>query len=339
MNIETTQKLNQSNLNRSKTASNGTKNENSTKFSDELNNLKAQEETNTEKNKPVDDIKDTDATDEAIDGLKNAVEEINKLNRTDENEEEGLKQNKLFDDINTEVKGLIDNNMNIQEPKERLITEMNSSNMNFNSDGKPFSDFIKDDSKKLNVSEKDLTEESTILSTMEENVAMANRNMALSNTKTVTSEAGIKKVDKNTNITTDTILKFDSVIVSKEDAEFFINLVENGSADLNEVTRAESSAKVSKTLADLLAKSMNENKPVRIDFDNNISVIIRISREGKLSADFLPSSQVAEAYLKENLPLLRQRFDDNNIEYDELNQRRQRQDNQSENQKKGRKDE
>ena len=74
----------------------------------------------------------------------------------------------------------------------------------------------------------------------------------------------------------------------------------------------------------MLAKSMENNQPVRIDFDNNISVIIRVSRNGKISADFLPSSQVAEAYLKENLPLLRQRFDDNNIEYDELNQRNSR---------------
>jgi len=78
---------------------------------------------------------------------------------------------------------------------------------------------------------------------------------------------------------------------------------------------------------------MEKNQPVRIDFDNNISVIIKISREGKITADFLPSSQVAEAYLRENLPLLRQRFDDNNIEYDSLNQR-ERRDNNKENKKK-----
>ena len=66
----------------------------------------------------------------------------------------------------------------------------------------------------------------------------------------------------------------------------------------------------------MLAKSMENNKPLRIDFDNNISVIIKISRDGKITADFLPSSQVAEAYLKENLPLLRQKFNENNIEYD-----------------------
>ena len=46
-----------------------------------------------------------------------------------------------------------------------------------------------------------------------------------------------------------------------------------------------------------------------------------------------------EAYLKENLPLLRQKFEDNNIDYEELNHREQKQNEKDENQKKGRKDE
>ena len=93
------------------------------------------------------------------------------------------------------------------------------------------------------------------------------------------------------------------------------------------------------SLADLLAKSMENNQPLRIDFDNNISVIIKISRDGKITADFLPSSQVAEAYLKENLPILRQRFNDNNIEYDSLNQRERRDSHREQNRKKDRNNE
>ena len=83
-----------------------------------------------------------------------------------------------------------------------------------------------------------------------------------------------------------------------------------------------------------MIKCKENNQPLRIDFDNNISVIIKISREGKIIADFLPSSQIAEAYLKENLPLLRQRFEENNIEYESLNQR-ERKDRQKDNKKKG----
>ena len=109
--------------------------------------------------------------------------------------------------------------------------------------------------------------------------------------------------------------------------------------DMKEVSNPQKSSQVSKALADLINKAMEDNKPIRIDFDNNISVIIKISKEGKISADFLPSSQIAEAYLKENLPLLRQKFDENNIDYDELNERKQQKQDNQENRKKGRKDE
>ena len=167
---------------------------------------------------------------------------------------------------------------------------------------------------------------------------MANKNRLLNeNVKTVSNSEGVRKVDKQSNVTVETVVKFDNVIMSKDDVDFFAKLVENGQADMTQATLK--SSKVSKTLADLLAKSMKDNQPVRIDFDNNISVIIKISRDGKISADFLPSSQVAEAYLKENLPLLKQRFDENNIEYDELNHRERKQDNEKEDRKKEQKDE
>ena len=325
------------------------------KFSDELKNLSqtksedstkeidSKTENKTEENSK-DNTKDetNDNTKNAIDGLEGAVEEISKLNRTDEKEEKSLKVKALSDDIKNknEEFGLIDNNMNIQEPKDRLNAEMNA-NMSFNSNGQPFSEFINPENSKqeLKVSAKDIAEEKSILSTMEENIAIANKNMAMKDTektKTVTNEEGIRKVSTDTNITVDTIAKFDSVIMDKSDVEFFANLVNGDVMNLSDVKNPEKSASVSKTLADLLAKSMEENKPVRIDFDNNISVIIKISRDGKISADFLPSSQVAEAYLKENLPLLKQRFDDNNIDYEQLNQRKQQNQN---NRKKDRKDE
>ncbi len=297
------------------------------------------EQTNEEvsKDKNADDKGEVNG---AINGLEGALEEINKLNRTDEKGLNALKLSGFSDDKdNKEDFALIDNNMNIQEPKDKINLQM-GGNTNFTGDGQPFAEFVnpKGVNGELKASAKDLAEEKAILSTMEENVAIANKNMAMSKTKTVSDEHGIKKVDKNTNVTVDTIVNFDTVVMDKSDVDFFLKLTENGVVDMKDVQGAQKSSAVSKTLADLLAKSMNENKPVRIDFDNNISVIIKISREGKISADFLPSSQVAEAYLKENLPLLKQRFDEQNIEYDELNQRKQKQDNQDD-RKKGRKDE
>ena len=244
---------------------------------------------------------------------------------------------------------MINNDFNIQENKD-LLPQMNP-NMNFGGDGQPFSSFMNNDSqtnqqnKKLSINAKELAEESAILSTMAENIAIANRNQIqaeqILQEKTITKEEGIKKVDIKTGITTEIIVKYDSIIMNQADVEVFANLVENGVADLDNLApeAAKKAIQTSKSLSDLLAKAMDSKQPVRIDFDNNISVIIRISRDGKISAEFLPSSQVAEAYLKENLPLLKQRFDDNNIKYDDLSQRERREQNREQNRKKGRNNE
>ena len=278
--------------------------------------------------------------DEAINGLNNVLDELIELNQKDEISNGIIKGLPISDDINKEDLDLIDNNMNIQDQQDKFNLQA-GMNMDFNTDGdgQQFKEFVnqnKSNELKLNV--KDLAEEKAIMSTMEENIAIANKNMAMAKTKTVQNEKGIQKVDTKSNIVVDTIVKYDNVIMDRSDVEFFTNLVENGIVEMKDVAAAEKSSRVSKVLADLLAKAMNDNKPIRIDFDNNISVIIKIDRAGKISADFLPSSQVAEAYLKENLPLLKQRFDDNNIDYNELNQRQRKQDNQ-EDKKKGRKDE
>ena len=367
--------------------------------SSKLNSQEKKEETeeNKSENKPEDalvhDEKNKEnGLDDVFNGLKNTLEEINKVKNPnnsfgnlDENNLEQIKKPEDFNhpdekpvdiikkpefntdkDKNNEENGLINNDMNIQESKEPVMPQMNSG-MNFDTNGQPFREFMNNQQQELSLSQKDLEEETAILSTMSENIAIASKNMLLNkntqkesekvepvqleqNTettqervqprvKTVSNEQGIKKVDTKTNVTVETVVKYDKVIMDAGDVEFFTKLVEQGSVDMNTaVQHTGKSAQVSKTLADMLAKSMQDNQPVRIDFDNNISVIIKISRQGKISADFLPSSQVAEAYLKENLPLLKQRFDDNNIEYDELNQRRQRQD-EKEDRKKGRKDE
>ena len=347
---------------------------------DEINKVKYPNQQNHPDEKPLDSIKipnelnpqnKLDHPDEKpLDSIKipNELNPQNKLDHSDEKPVDIVKPPALNTDKNKndEDNTLINNDMNIQDPKEPVMPQMNSG-MNFDTNGQPFREFMNNQQSELNLSQKDLEEESAILSTMSENLAIASKNIIMSqkaaketekaapvqpeeNTefmqdrvqpkvKTVSNEQGVKKVDAKTNVTVETVVKYDNIIMDKGDVEFFTKLVENGSVDMNTaVHQAGKSAQVSKTLADMLAKSMQDNQPVRIDFDNDISVIIKVSRQGKISADFLPSSQVAEAYLKENLPLLKQRFDENNIEYDELNQRKQRQD-EKENRKKGRKDE
>lgn len=398
MNIDIQSKI--TSVNTSSTTSSKTQKESDVKFSDELNQIsKSEKEENiidskTDESKKEENIidskkedikvdkkdvnenkekdcefKEEDNLDDVIGGLEQTVEEFKKLNQKNDKINISLKDETFSDDKEKEDNNLIDNNINIQEKKEQQLPQMNA-NMNFNSNGQPFAAFVQNnnDNNQLSASESDLAEENAILSTMSENMAIAQKNMLLKKdkqnevaqsvelenvqpqeqsennvetpkTKTVTNEQGIKKVDAKTNITTDTVVKFDDIAMNKNDVEFFANLVENGSVDMNSVTNSQKSSQVSKTLADMLAKSMEDNKPIRINFDNDISVIIKINKNGKISADFLPSSQVAEAYLKENLPILKQRFDDNNIDYEELNHRKQEQQDDRNNRKKGRKDE
>ena len=384
MNIDIQSKI--TSVNTSSTTSSKTQKESDVKFSDELNKMsKSEKDSKADESKKEDtkvdkkdvkedkekesDVKTEENIDDVIGGLEQTVEELNKLNQKNDKINISLKDETFSDDKEKEDNNLIDNNINIQEKKEQQLPQMNA-NMNFNSNGQPFAAFVQNNNEnnQLSASESDLAEENAILSTMSENMAIAQKNMLLKKdkqnevaqlvelenvqpqeqsennvetpkTKTVTNEQGIKKVDAKTNITTDTVVKFDDIAMNKNDVEFFANLVENGSVDMNSVTNSQKSSQVSKTLADMLAKSMEDNKPIRINFDNDISVIIKINKNGKISADFLPSSQVAEAYLKENLPILKQRFDDNNIDYEELNHRKQEQQDDRNNRKKGRKDE
>lgn len=251
----------------------------------------------------------------------------------------------LKDNIEEKEEGenLINNDFSIDN-KDNL--PQMTPNMNFSGDGQPFSSFMNNEEhkkdEKLVSTAKELEEENAILSTMAENIAMANKvQIDEPQVKVISKNDGIKKIDTKTNIVQETIVKYDTVIMNEADVEVFTELVQNKEVDITKLApeSAQKSVHVSKTLADMLAKAMEENKPVRIEFDNGISVIIKISRGGKLSADFLPSTQVAEAYLKENLPVLKQRFDEQNIDYDELNRRERRNQDREQNRKKGRENE
>jgi len=284
-------------------------------------------------NQPEDDNKKPDIT---------AIEHKSKGLHLDEN----IFNNKEKD--NKKGVDVINNDYNIDN-KDKLPQMM--PNMNFGSDGQPFSSFMNNENarnqdRKPEATAKNLAEEAAILSTMAENIAMANKvnaemTSAESNEKIVMKEDGIKKIDTETNIVKEVIVKHDAIIMNEADVEVFANLVDGKDVNINNLTQdaLQKSVHVSKTLADMLAKAMEDNKPIRIEFDNGISIIIKISKDGKLSADFLPSTQIAETYLKENLPILKQRFDDQNLDYEELNRRERRNPDKEQNKKKGRNDE
>ena len=142
------------------------------------------------------------------------------------------------------------------------------------------------------------------------------------------------------------IYNYNSIKISKEDAKFFADLVENkqfamlqngDKANLikfaDEIGPTYKTQQTSKVLSDLITKAYNEQKPVRISFDNNVSVVLKVDTKGKISAEFIPGDKAVEAYLRNNINSLKLRFDDQNIPYNDImyrqsnngNQNRERQ--------------
>lgn len=143
--------------------------------------------------------------------------------------------------------------------------------------------------------------------------------------------------------------KSDSKIkMNNNDITFFVNLtqginntnaansaalnISNITAQSSGVEKTESTAQsmqVSQTLLNALTESMQTNKPFRIDFGSDVAVIMKVDKNGNLSANFIPGSAAVESYLRNNIELLRQNFDNQNLPYNELTySREQKQDQQ-----------
>ncbi|MBQ7450612.1 hypothetical protein IJS77_04275 [bacterium] len=145
-------------------------------------------------------------------------------------------------------------------------------------------------------------------------------------------------------IQTDLTMDFDTLSISQSDALFFNELVKNPQfsigieqnrlinlgelASTNDI-QAYKSMEVSKGLFNLINKARDTQKPVRLDFDNNVTVIMKVDKEGKITAEFIPGDKAVEAYLRNNIPFLKQKFEEQNIVYNDLyyrqNSREQRQ--------------
>lgn len=136
-------------------------------------------------------------------------------------------------------------------------------------------------------------------------------------------------------------MNFDTASISKDDAKFFSDLVENkqfavqdnnGKTNIikfaDEIGPTYKTQQASKTLAGLIEKAYKGQQPVRIDFDNNVSVIMKIDKSGKITAEFIPGDKAVEEYLRNNIRSLKQRFDEENIGYNDLFYRQSKNQNQ-----------
>lgn len=114
--------------------------------------------------------------------------------------------------------------------------------------------------------------------------------------------------------------------IGVNDAIFFINLLNqenliNYSVEDNKLTLSTDEGKridASNPLLNMLRTSLDTKKPIRLDFDNDITVILKMDKNGKIQAHFIPGTSEVESYLKNNLACLKQRFDEEEIEYSEL---------------------
>ena len=139
-------------------------------------------------------------------------------------------------------------------------------------------------------------------------------------------------------------LDYSTIQMDYDDAKFFSDLVKDTDAVMQNVVselqkgaevsvqNIERNVKVSSTLLNLLSEANKTNQPVRIDFDKDISVIIKIDKDGSFSAKFIPGDKAVEQYLRQNMSMLQQRFDEQDLSYKELSysnhqQRRNRKNN------------
>lgn len=168
--------------------------------------------------------------------------------------------------------------------------------------------------------------------------------------------ASLSEIKNTPNIKQNAGLKIDSkdfdkddycqtIKMNNKDITFFMNLVENQEmkaqaaqltnnnvADTNftdiKAEATQASVQVSATLLDALNNSTKTGKSIRIDFDSDVAVIMKVDKQGNISANFIPGSAAVENYLRNNIQSLRQSFDEQNLPYNELsytNQQRQKQ--------------
>lgn len=140
------------------------------------------------------------------------------------------------------------------------------------------------------------------------------------------------------SISAEDAIQIDTKTIENIDAMFFLNISNQGENNLNlQIKDSENvidaanykTMPVSKTLGDIIMKASENNKSVRLDFDNQVTVVLKVSQEGKIDATFIPQDKQVENYLKNNIDYLKVRFDEQNIAYSNINYKPYRQNKQN----------
>lgn len=232
---------------------------------------------------------------------------------------------------------------------KRILSVDDENNMNFssqdNSDYKSFSEEFEATKNELFVEQSDsktLKDKEKISALyMSGNFPVFNQSnftIDFSGTSATKSSSGCKSYKINFKSLRDSEVDFLKGLTQKN--EIYINSTQNNQQQsclpVNDNTGISyKSADFSKGLNDLIDYAYTTKRPVRIDFDQNTAVIIKIDKAGKVSADFIPGDKAVELALKNALPELRAKFDNEDLPYNELtsrnyNDQQQRRNNQKE---------
>lgn len=121
---------------------------------------------------------------------------------------------------------------------------------------------------------------------------------------------------------------------SREDIEFFKLCSEKNEITINEINSKDAkinfiaqdnanqlsykSVNLSKGLFNLIEYSFQKQKPIRLDFRGDSSVILRINQQGKLSAEFIANETAMEHILRSSIPNLKNKLDSEGIPYEKI---------------------
>lgn len=164
------------------------------------------------------------------------------------------------------------------------------------------------------------------------NMILSQNIMEMVNTNPVNTINELSDLSKSANFASD--LTKTTVNMTESDAQFFLNLTQTEGNDVSmqnimsqaqtmiengtSVAEVKQNVQISQTLLDALSKARETNQPLRIDFDQNVSVILRIGKDGAIAANFIPGDKAVEQYLRNNISNLRAIFNENDLPYTEL---------------------
>ena len=314
-----------------------------------------------------------------IENLKQTKIEEPKLQKNEDIKTEFIAENEVIQDVKTfekpEKAVFVENLLNQNKIDEKLDKKSEKPKLNkiANTKNEAVSEAenigkVKDMAEDINVKAVDvkpaIPEDIKVIK-MEVVNPLAELNNSLNTTKT--SDI-VKFIDANLSTETAKTSKASSskaaeaakktssektIKMTEADAKFFNNLIETNQQVIEGTKTAEQtnntllkdvetaqSAQVSKSLLNALKESQETNKAFRVDFDKDISVVLKVNRDGQISAEFIPGDEAVEQYLKANIPLLKQKFTDEGLEYDSLSYRQHKKEqNEKERQSRGNKKE